>query len=452
MPNCNINELHMLEDMAGMYNAGSAHMVVTEAIANAIEGNADRIQIVLKNQKIAFIDNGNGMNKREFKHYHDIAGQNKRKGTGIGFAGIGAKVYLGAWRHSRIRTETYGDDGPLASDMYISRNNKIMWESVEDVGVNYRGTRYEVYLKKSDYNILEKSLGKIITDVFNPSLINGIQVYINNEKLEPWVPSNIKEYKHEAMIGSKKYPICISIFENPDSMKKFVQYHVLGKIISSKSPEWISEIDPKYQSKIHVYVDALKMSGYLNTNKESFNRGKQTGEFYRGIESFLYKILKKEKYLLQDLEQTAGVKIDNLLEDIFNAQEWLNPFSRKAVRIATSTQKQSESEHVKTVEKTKKETTAVKGTARTIKLIAVRHPNDPRDGWVNPANGQIMLNESHPLYNKYKTNREARNFLVKNIIFSALIKNGSKTKEINTADAFSLLSEMMTKTKDAIVI
>ena len=142
MPYCNINELHMLEDMAGMYTSGSAHMVVTEAIANAIEGNSDRINIVLKNQSIAFIDNGAGMNKREFKRYHDIAGQNKKKGSGIGFAGIGAKVYLGAWRNSKIKTSTVGDDGALASQMYITRNNKIMWDSIEtnDI-IPIRGTR-----------------------------------------------------------------------------------------------------------------------------------------------------------------------------------------------------------------------------------------------------------------------------------------------------------------------
>ena len=40
------------------------------------------------------VDNGKGMNDREFEEYHDIAATTKTRGKGIGFAGVGVKLSL----------------------------------------------------------------------------------------------------------------------------------------------------------------------------------------------------------------------------------------------------------------------------------------------------------------------------------------------------------------------
>ena len=57
-------------------------------------------------QIIIFQDNGPGMNKEQFDDYHIGAKPTKVKGKGIGFAGIGAKVYLAVDDSVQIWTET----------------------------------------------------------------------------------------------------------------------------------------------------------------------------------------------------------------------------------------------------------------------------------------------------------------------------------------------------------
>ena len=105
-----INVMHTLENFRDAYDNESS-VVVLEAMANALDAKADRVDIVLKDCSIVFRDNGPGMNWRQFKEYHKISGANKTKGRGIGFAGVGAKVYLAIWKNTVIHTETFGDEG-----------------------------------------------------------------------------------------------------------------------------------------------------------------------------------------------------------------------------------------------------------------------------------------------------------------------------------------------------
>ena len=47
-----------------------------------------------KIRSMRIVDNGKGMNDREFEEYHDIAATTKTRGKGIGFAGVGVKLSL----------------------------------------------------------------------------------------------------------------------------------------------------------------------------------------------------------------------------------------------------------------------------------------------------------------------------------------------------------------------
>ena len=183
-------------------------------------------------------------------------------------------------------------------------------------------------LKKTDYEILEKSLEKIILDVFNPALLNGVKIFLNEIEILPWKPL-ATAISHEAIVEKKKYPMVISLLSTAGAPKKFMQYHVMGKIISIKAPEWAAEISAKYQSRIHVYVDAIKMSNQLNTNKESFNRCKTTGDFYRGIEAHAYRAFQKAGWITNDAKDTTAVQLDGLLEEVFKTEAWLNPFATR---------------------------------------------------------------------------------------------------------------------------
>ena len=118
-----INVMHTLENFRDAYDNESS-VVVLEAMANALDAKADRVDIVLKDCSIVFRDNGPGMNWKQFKEYHKISGANKTKGHGIGFAGVGAKVYLAIWKNTVIHTETFGDGGGVRV-----RHARQAWEA-----------------------------------------------------------------------------------------------------------------------------------------------------------------------------------------------------------------------------------------------------------------------------------------------------------------------------------
>ena len=124
-----INVMHTLENFRDAYDNESS-VVVLEAMANALDAKADRVDIVLKDCSIMFRDNGPGMNRKQFKEYHKISGANKIKGRGIGFAGVGAKIYLAIWKNTVIHTETFGNEGAFASDMRV-RHGKPKWDECD---------------------------------------------------------------------------------------------------------------------------------------------------------------------------------------------------------------------------------------------------------------------------------------------------------------------------------
>ena len=182
-----IDILPALKDFLDAYN-DHAEMVVTEAVANAIDVKASEISVMLKadvndNMTVSFHNNGPSMNKKQFDDYHVIARSSKSKGSGIGFAGIGAKVYLAAWQEGTvIRTETTDGHATYASEMYV-KNNVLKYAHVNPT-IKKLGTAYTVRLKADDYRKLDKSLNQIIVDTFSPAIMNGLTVLVDGKRVK----------------------------------------------------------------------------------------------------------------------------------------------------------------------------------------------------------------------------------------------------------------------------
>ena len=144
-----IDVLHALQDIVDAYDKASV-MVVTEAIANAIDVGARTVSVTLdgESRSISFHNDGPPMSGRQFKDYHVIARSSKSKGSGIGFAGVGAKVYLAAWDGAVIHTETSDGRSALASDMYVD-GGAPKFRHVKP-RLRKRGTLYRVTLAPGD--------------------------------------------------------------------------------------------------------------------------------------------------------------------------------------------------------------------------------------------------------------------------------------------------------------
>ena len=141
------DNLHALENFLDIYDR-PGEAVVTEAIANSVDADSSRVDIKFGldpsgKRIISFQDDGPGMNEKQFADYHIAAKQNKVKGEGIGFAGIGAKVYIGRdFQDAQIFTETCCGNNALASVMY-KVGRKIKWKYLKSTH-RERGRLYKV--------------------------------------------------------------------------------------------------------------------------------------------------------------------------------------------------------------------------------------------------------------------------------------------------------------------
>src|SRR5438093_12380104 len=101
-----VDLLHLLEDLRDAYTGSLEETILTEVVANALDSEATRIRLLTNaaDATVTIIDDGRGMQRRELARYHDIAASTKRRGEGIGFAGVGIKLGLLASRE--VMTET----------------------------------------------------------------------------------------------------------------------------------------------------------------------------------------------------------------------------------------------------------------------------------------------------------------------------------------------------------
>ena len=186
-----IDALHALEDLVRIYDS-SAKMIFREATDNALDILATEIDIKIgkdSNGKywISFEDNGSGMDKKTFDSYHVIARSTKTYGKGIGFAGVGAKVYLAVGDFVRIFTETCCGNESWSSEMY-RKGNDLMHSTPKKSSRKKNGTYYKVLINYTDYLELQQSLEDWVRMFCNNALLDGIKISVNGKSVKPWIP------------------------------------------------------------------------------------------------------------------------------------------------------------------------------------------------------------------------------------------------------------------------
>src|SRR3989442_14914387 len=87
---------HFLDDIRDMYPFSIEEAVLVELIANSLDAKTSLIDIRTDPERnlLEVSDTGVGMDKRGFEMYHNFSSSFKRKGHGIGFAGLGGKLAL----------------------------------------------------------------------------------------------------------------------------------------------------------------------------------------------------------------------------------------------------------------------------------------------------------------------------------------------------------------------
>jgi len=139
-----VNYQNLIRDLADMYPFDVAEVVLVELVANSLDAKPTCISIDFapRTKVLIVTDDGKGMTASEFDQYHDFAAGLKTRGTGIGFAGVGAKVSFNI--ATGVITETRSKTFAGGSNWYLQSKKKLVWEDIQPIHLHGYGTRVEV--------------------------------------------------------------------------------------------------------------------------------------------------------------------------------------------------------------------------------------------------------------------------------------------------------------------
>ena len=472
-----IDALHALRDFVDAYDR-THEMVVTEAIANAIDVGAGTVRVDLDggDRTITFHNDGPPMGAREFEDYHVIARSSKKKGSGIGFAGVGAKVYLAAWGKTVIRTETTDGRAPLASEMYVD-GGTLKWRYAEP-SIRRRGTLYRVALTADDYNYLDKSATDTVSSVFGPAIDAGLRVYVNGDRVAPWRPDSAMRKRFTARTRGASLPVALTVARADLAPgRQGVQYHVSGKVITTKRPEWMADVKPAHMRRVHAYVDATGISDHLNLNKTAFKPAGAVAAAYKESGRRILEELKKAGYARDPgVEKWERTRLTRFFDGLFRNPEFafLNPGAiggrgqgaggggRGPGGAAGETSGGEDPDGPGRPDgpdgpdRPNEETRGGQGGGGrrrgggSLSIGFVDKEGDPREGWLDASTSRVVVNTEHPLFIKYEKVMAARSQRVAMVVTTVLLKNAASKSGMGAEEALDMQSRVLTLAKDSV--
>jgi len=122
-----VNFLKLITDLRDQFPYDPLTSLIVETFANSLDAKAKSVEIRVKDGLYQIVDDGKGMSEAEFGDYHNIASLAKEKGSGIGFAGVGAKIYLDRAAYTLTETKSAGFNG---ASYWIFSDTTPKWKTV----------------------------------------------------------------------------------------------------------------------------------------------------------------------------------------------------------------------------------------------------------------------------------------------------------------------------------
>lgn len=478
-----VDRLHNLENLLGMYEYSEMDILVNEAIANAVDAFRDhkisygKISITLTRKRdnvgyISFHNNAPPMTERQFygkSGYHMVSFSHKTKGKGIGFAGVGAKLFLVSKQGGEIITVTgKGKNDFMASKMYRT-NDDVRFKTTKTHPLkeiaeipNYThsfGTTYSAKLTLNLYRQLKEKLSAIIQFWWNYALsTKQIAVTIDGKPLPPWTPRGDK-YKKTFRWKNHSIPSrCFVSKEKIPEEHRHIVYTVFGKRIYNKELDLAIRIKGDYASRVFCVVDLSILADQLTTTKENFKKSISTNDCRSKVEHGFWKFLEEQKLLnieFQQDDQTVTNELTKRLDQLLDTKEFqeLNPFLNPKTRTTLNLDNDGDTpvgqepgegssngegsrvgkggdrgvgDGTSRVEDEYADDIASrrKRKAKGIKLVFTKrlqtHNEEAR---VETKEGAIVIDELHPMYIRTRDVKRLQNYNLMRIVIEALIRH-----------------------------
>ncbi len=440
------NYRKLIQDLREQYPHEPLNTLVIETFANSLDAGATHIEIYVDDDYYRIKDNGKGMTAYEFKEYHNVASLTKVKGTGgIGFAGVGAKIYLD--KAECIITETRSKDFCGASKWGFVEDNPVpQWEVITPRwNIAETGTIIEVKLNSEDRRKLTKDIIiKVLQENYNAVLLGYYcvkEVKVNGERVKPWYPQEIVK-RHDFNIKIGKHVVKGFFLKTKSPIPEEFQgisVVVCGKTILRQ--EWFKQFALSSET-ISGLIIADHLIDIVTTSKTQFVKtsilwkkfhAKVSIEFSRWLEEIgakptLPQVSSDISNIVRELEKS----INNVLMNTPELLNLANSIFQNIMKRATVIKSEGGEISAIEVEGSQKVPGTITGPSKGagvetvgpeegiglvesklgdikaesvkrrmksgIKIGFFEKPDDQNEGWIDPASQTITINAGHPAY------------------------------------------------------
>tara|TARA_Y100000590_G_C15722895_1_gene1014126 strand:+ start:1177 stop:2706 length:1530 start_codon:yes stop_codon:yes gene_type:complete len=498
-----VDRLHNLENLLGMYEYNPLIVLVNEAIANAVDafrenkmksGNID-IKLIRKNNQygyISFHNNAPPMTENQFYgKYHHVSFSFKQKGQGIGFAGVGAKIFLVSDDGGEIITVTGKSKHNFMASKMFRTVDDVKFKTTKDYPLseiltipNYThtsGTTYSARLTNNGYDYYKERLPGLIQFWWNFGLLSKqIRITINGKQLSGWEP---RGDKYKKIFNFKKNTInslCYIAKETIPEERLHIVYTVFGKRIYNQQIN-LARVKPDYAHRVFCIVDVSFLADQLISNKENFKKSPFTNECRHQLEKQFWDFLSEHGLVSTGISEPKREMLKNeltrRLEDLFNTKEFnqLNPFltSRKLKNptldkmgdtsvseipgssIGEGVGKGTEGDKAGIDDgtafvKDKDGTNVAKMKERKSKGLHIIYDDGlqkhEEEAIVSVEVGAVIIDTQHPFWLRCKTNHTLGNFNEMRIVIEALMKYKNDEIEWDVKETLEKYRNLLHKT------
>jgi hypothetical protein len=286
---------HLLEDLRDAYTGSLEETILTEVVANALDSGATYIRLLpdAVNATLTIVDDGRGMQRRELARYHDIAASTKRRGEGIGFAGVGIK--LGLLLSREVVTETRRGATHVATRWHLASRHRAPWKWTPPVGVmTARGTAVRLALTNQlspllDAGFLEETLRRhfeplldpAFGDVLRRSYPDGVVLEVDGRPVTRSSDPDAERVPIAIRIGRRRTPSVVGFIERRAFVppeREGIGISTFGKVIK-RGWEWLG-LGPAVHAPITGLIEAPDLAACLTLSKNDFIRSGARGATY----------------------------------------------------------------------------------------------------------------------------------------------------------------------------
>jgi hypothetical protein len=457
-----ISVRNLIRDFLEMYTAEPEEVVLTESIANSLDARSTVIQVGLEARKgttlFRVMDNGTGMTREAFENsYHGIALSSKPKGEAIGFAGVGAKLYLAMLDSGNcVYTETRSDSFHGASEFGMIHDEAV-WRNVEPRGkLSATGTYIEVKLAKKlersrVEDVIRENYDAILKGLYGPI---EIRVDWRDRALRPSERAISRVDTRFFRVGRRR---CMGQFwlTRDETESPGLEIAVLGKKI--RSEEWFNlqfEVRPEFSGRIGGMILADPLSSLLTTNKQDLRatnsrlwqefRRKGYSVFKRWLQTIgaiqsLPKVRESDLVMTTEVSRTVNELLGlPALEAyrLWSEDPWTrDPWATTGTPVEAGKQGPHTflAEYTVPIDAKKTVRSFSKGrpTRNERPGLSIRLANRPtqsEEAWVDSRG--VVVNAGHPVFKRsQKTGRMAEMNHMMRCIFMALIENRDSSKK-----------------------